>query len=87
MNALILYRTDPAKRMYRYYRMDIEPDLFGSWCLIREWGRIGRSGQLRSASFPTQQVAEAALQCQRNVKERRGYAENISTAIIHNICE
>jgi len=74
MNALILYRTNPAKRMHRCYRM-VEPDLFGSWCLIRAWGRIGSSGQVRSAPFPTQQVAEAALQCQRSVKERRGYAQ------------
>jgi predicted DNA-binding WGR domain protein len=38
--AIILYRIDPAKRMHRFYRMAVQPDLFGAWCLIREWGRI-----------------------------------------------
>ena len=73
MNAVVLYRIDPAKRMHRYYRMDVQPDLFGEWCLMREWGRIGRAGQIRVAPFPTPEEAAAALQRQRRVKERRGY--------------
>jgi predicted DNA-binding WGR domain protein len=73
MTAVILYRIDPAKRMHRYYRMEIILDLFGEWCLMREWGRVGTSGQMRSKSFHTPQKAEAALQRHRRVKERRGY--------------
>jgi len=73
MSAVTLYRIDPAKRMHRYYRMDVQPDLFGEWCLMREWGRIGRSGQARAAPFPTPQEAVAALHQQRRIKERRGY--------------
>jgi predicted DNA-binding WGR domain protein len=42
MSAIALYRINPQKRMQHYYRMDVEPNLFGEWCLIREWGRIGR---------------------------------------------
>ena len=80
MDALILYRTDRNKRMHRFYRMDVQPDLFGQWCLIREWGRIGSSGQLRSLPFPTMQEAAAAFQRQRSMKERRGYGEQISIA-------
>ena len=34
--------------MRRFYRLDVQPDLFGRWCCIREWGRIGRAGQVRS---------------------------------------
>jgi len=45
MNAVILYRVDAARRMHRYYRMDVQPNLFGEWCLMREWGRIGSAGQ------------------------------------------
>ena len=44
MNAVILYRIDDSQRMHRYYRMDVQPDLFGQWCLMREWGRIGSTG-------------------------------------------
>lgn len=52
MNTAILYRIDSAKRMHLYYRMDVQPDLFGQWCLMCEWGRIGSTGQTRSPSLP-----------------------------------
>ena len=77
MTAIILYRIDASKRMYRYYRMDVQPDLFGQWCFTREWGRIGSSGQTRSIPFPFQPDAEAALETQRRAKEARGYDLNI----------
>ena len=48
MTAVTLYRIDSAKRVQRYCRMDVQPDLFGEWCLLREWGRIGSTGQMRS---------------------------------------
>ncbi len=41
-DSVTLYRIDPARNMQRFYRLDIQPDLFGNQCLIREWGRIGR---------------------------------------------
>jgi predicted DNA-binding WGR domain protein len=44
---------DPTKKMRRYYRLDVQPDLFGQWCFIRGWGRIGSTGQVRMASYPT----------------------------------
>ncbi len=73
MNAVILYRIDTGKHMHRYYRMDVQPDLFGQWCLMREWGRIGSSGHTCSVPFPTPHEAQAALDKQRRAKERRGY--------------
>jgi predicted DNA-binding WGR domain protein len=74
MSAVILYRVDPAKRMHRHYRMDVQPDLFGEWCLMREWGRIGSAGQTRVVPYPTPDDAEVALNRQRSAKERRGYS-------------
>jgi predicted DNA-binding WGR domain protein len=74
MSAIILYRIDTAKRMHRYYRMNVQPDLFGQWCLMCEWGRIGSTGQTRSLPFPALADAEAALNKQRRIKERRGYS-------------
>ena len=73
MNAVTLYRIDQARNMHRFYRLDVQPDLFGAWCLMREWGRIGSPGQTRSVPFPTLQEAHAALDRQRRAKERRGY--------------
>lgn len=74
MATIVLYRIDTAQRMHRYYRMEVQRDLFGQWCFIREWGRIDSSGQMRSLSFPTLAEAHAALNKQRRAKERRGYA-------------
>jgi predicted DNA-binding WGR domain protein len=74
MSAVILYRTDPSQNMRRYYRLDVQPDLFGVWLLIREWGRIGRAGQTRVAPFATIEEAHSALQRQQRAKEKRGYA-------------
>jgi predicted DNA-binding WGR domain protein len=74
MNTVILYRIDQAKNMHRFYRLDVQPDLFGQWCLMREWGRIGSPGQTRSVPFPTPHEAQAALDKQRRMREGRGYA-------------
>jgi predicted DNA-binding WGR domain protein len=73
MTAVILYRIDASKHMHRFYRLDVQPDLFGQWCVMREWGRIGSAGQARSVAFSTPHGAEAALARQRKIKERRGY--------------
>ena len=64
--------------MARYYRLDIQPDLFGGWSFIREWGRIGRPGPVRQIPYPTPAEAIAALERQRRIKERRGYEPSAS---------
>lgn len=74
MNSVTLYRVDPDKNMFRYYRLDIQTDLFNNECLVREWGRIGRGGQTRSIPFYTKEEAQAAFYKQQRAKERRGYA-------------
>jgi len=61
MSAITLYRIDAARNMSRFYRLDLQPDLFGAWCLMREWGRIGQPGQVRQVPYPTR------------AKQRRGY--------------
>jgi predicted DNA-binding WGR domain protein len=73
MSAVVLRRVDPAKNMARFYRLDVQPDLFGQWCFIREWGRIGRAGQVRMVPYPTVTEAQDALARQQRVKEHRGY--------------
>jgi predicted DNA-binding WGR domain protein len=73
VDAILLHRIDPAKNMHRFYRLDIAPDLFGRWCLVAEWGRIGGASRLRMAAFDDRGQAMEALARQRRVKERRGY--------------
>jgi predicted DNA-binding WGR domain protein len=73
MYDVILYRIDAAKNMWRYYRLDLQPDLFGLWLLVKEWGRVGQHGQTQVTSFATVDEASQALQRQRGAKQKRGY--------------
>jgi len=38
---VLLRRIDPATNKWRFYHLSIEGGLFGDWCLVRRWGRIG----------------------------------------------
>ncbi|MGH6834124.1 MAG: WGR domain-containing protein [Methylocella sp.] len=50
--------------MRGFYRLDVQPDLFGQWCFIREWGRIGRAGQVRMIfPIPWQRRRTRPLPC------------------------
>lgn len=73
MSDVYLTRCDEARNMARYYRMTVQPTLFGEWALVREWGRIGRGGQVRSVAFADRAQADRAMVELRTVKERRGY--------------
>jgi predicted DNA-binding WGR domain protein len=53
----------------------IRPDLFGQVCLVREWGRIGRPGQMRHESFPDGVRAALALDRLASAKRKRGYGD------------
>jgi len=74
MPAVTLRRIDPARNMSRYYRLDVQPDLFGEWGVVREWGRIGQPGWIRVEPYPTAAQAEERMQLQRAAKQGRGYA-------------
>lgn len=73
MKAITLERIDPAQNMSRFYKIDVQPTLFGEWALIREWGRIGRGGTVRITAYPTEDEADVAGRKQQLSKVRRGY--------------
>lgn len=77
MTAITLMRRDFSRNMQRFYRLDVQPDLFGAWCFIREWGRIGQPGQVLTVPYPTPDAAQQALDRQRRAKERKGYAQSV----------
>ena len=39
-----LEKINPGRRQKRFYLLQVTQTLFGEWCLIREWGRIGMAG-------------------------------------------
>ncbi|MBD3849140.1 MULTISPECIES: WGR domain-containing protein [Bosea] len=72
---ILLERIDPAQNMARYYVLSIEPTLFGDSALVREWGRIGSSGQRRSELFQQPNDAHLALDTWLKRKRQRGYQQ------------
>ena len=54
-----LTRTDPARNMNRFYVVQVMPNLFGHWTVMREWGRRGSPGTVRLASV--RQLASMAV--------------------------
>ena len=73
-SAAHLTRIDPARNTRRFYRLDLQPDLFGGFAIVKEWGRIGRRGGRVAGEWQlTETLAAAAVQRQAERKRRRGY--------------
>ena len=68
-----LTRTESDANLYRFYRMEIVRRLFGDWGLVREWGRIGRAGQMRTDWFDSEAAAKNARFEVHMQKAKRGY--------------
>ena len=72
-SSCYLTHIDPSRNMARYYHMTIQPTLLGEWSLVREWGRIGKGGQVKQASFSSAEEARQAFTRLAKAKQRRGY--------------
>ena len=44
---IVLHKHVPERNQHRFYALQLAPNLFGAWSLIRIWGRLGASGQQR----------------------------------------
>ena len=71
--AVDLKRIDPSLNMRRFYRISVQPDLFGGVSLVREWGRIGYRGQMLVEQHDDEGRAVNALMKLSATKKRRGY--------------
>jgi hypothetical protein len=71
MTALTVTRSDPTKNLHRYYRLDVQPDLFGPWRFVREWGRIGREPD-RCAPSPSLPPPRLRLRSTGSAAPRNG---------------
>lgn len=66
-------RIEPDQNMRRFYRLRLQPDLFGGVSLLREWGRIGTAGRIMMDRYEDAgQAADALLDLYRS-KCKRGY--------------
>ena len=73
MTPIHLERREPARNIQRFYAITVTRTLFGSWALVREWGRIGQPGTVRETWFETEGEAWEAEEQWRTRKEKRGY--------------
>ena len=68
-----LHKRDPDCNMARFYRVDVQPTLFGEASVARSWGRIGTVGRTAFETCPTHAAAEAAAAKTIYTKLKRGY--------------
>jgi predicted DNA-binding WGR domain protein len=73
MAMIELSRIDPARNMRHFYRLDIQPDLFGGFFVMKQWRCIGTFGRITAERFNTSGLAHSALAKYALHKERRGY--------------
>lgn len=59
--------------MRRFYMLSIQPTLFGGASIIRNWGRIGTSGQAMMQTFDENVDADKAFAQLARSKCKRGY--------------
>jgi predicted DNA-binding WGR domain protein len=52
--------------MNRFYALSLQPDLFGTVSVVREWGRIGQPGTVRHVVCADETAARAALALRRS---------------------
>ena len=71
-----LVRIRPALNEWRFYRMEVWPDLFGRALLMRQWGRVGTEGTRRLDPHPDPGAAINALAQLATAKRRRGYQDH-----------
>jgi len=68
-----MFRTDPAKRVSRFYRVEISANLFQEFSVLREWGNMGGKGRQIIRLFPDLLSASQAADNVRETNLRRGY--------------
>ncbi|EEY24688.1 MULTISPECIES: WGR domain-containing protein [Brucella] len=68
-------KIDPCNNMRRFYTLSIQPNLFGEWCVMRSWGRIGTLGQSVQQTVLNEASANALLRRLVAVRRKRGYEE------------
>ena len=70
-----IYLQTPAEpeKSPRYYQLQLQPDMFGGWGLIREWGTQGGRGTVKRSHYDSRDEAMQALIEWRNKQLQRGF--------------
>jgi predicted DNA-binding WGR domain protein len=73
ITAIMLTRNIAQQNVHRFYKLDVQPTLFGEWALVREWGRIGRAGTVRVETHHSRGIADIAMASYWTNRLKRGY--------------
>ena len=71
----------PDRNLWRFYRMEVWPDLFGGALLVRHWGRIGTEGRRRLDQHADPGAALNALAKLNRLKRSRGCQDRASSKL------
>jgi len=74
MSAVYLRKINPTKNMARFYHVDLAPNLFGEFAVLRSWGRIGTQGRTMIETCGSVDAARQSAGRIVRIKLRRGYA-------------
>jgi predicted DNA-binding WGR domain protein len=73
--AASLIRVHVECNEFRFYRLEVWPDLFGRALLSRQWGGLGTEGCRRLDPHPDPGATLNALARIAQAKRRRGYQD------------
>ena len=74
---ILLERREPRANVARYYVLSVEPTLFDEAALVRQWGRIGKTGRQRIELHASADAAAEALEVWLRRKLKRGYLASL----------
>lgn len=79
LSEMRFQKVDEQKNMRRFYALDAQPTLFGEWCAVQTWGRIGSKGREKLTYFDDWAEAQVFLTAEHAKRQKRGYA-SLSTS-------
>lgn len=63
----------PLQNIQRFYSVTVRQNLFGEWCVIRTWGRIGTIGQRLQQTVDSKAQAIEIFARLTEFRLQRGY--------------
>ena len=76
MSVRQFVKVDPERYQHRWYAVAWGKTIFGTWAVVRSWGRIGTNwAQCKSEVFENERAARAEAEAQARRRLRRGYTE------------
>ena len=70
---LLLQQRPTGPEAPRFVQLQLEADLFGGWCLVRETGQTGKRSTLKREQFLNHADALAALERARDQTLKKGF--------------